>query len=465
MQLPPDDRFERVISQGAVSRTVLSRITLVGERRRIDLVLPSQEPVGLLLPEVMRLLDDRVGDRPQARHLVTADGSALEQDATLESAGVPDGAVLRLVRIEHSPSAPVVHDVSDEAADDLDVRAWRWGARARRIVSAGACVAWAVAASFIARDGYEARTVGSALGIAAAVAAVAGVLLGRSGRKGLATALIGASAAVGIVGAWSFADANAWSAAVRWGAVAAVVVVALLLFGGFSPFGRGALVGAGALAATGACWEVALAVQSGGEQAVGSARAAALLAVVSVVASGVLPRLALMASGLSGLDDRRSAGTSVSRLQVGTAMAATHRGLALATVVMAASGALAGVLVVRTVSVWTVLLAVTVALVLALRARAYPLVTEVVALLVASGIVVARLAWLWLEEQAVAGPLAVLVVLALVPLGVLAVEPAEHVRVRLRKVGDVLESVGVIALFPLVLGVFGVYGRLLGTFA
>lgn len=211
---------------------MLSRITLVGERRRIDLVLPSQEPIGLLLPEVMRLLDDRGGERPQARHLVTADGSALEQDATLESAGVPDGAVLRLVRIEHAPSAPVVHDVSDEAADDLDVRAWRWGARARRIVSAGACVAWAVAASFIARDGYEARTVGSALAIAAAVAAVAGVLLGRSGRKGLATALIGASAAVGIVAAWSFGDANGWSAAVRWGAVAAVMIVALLLFGG-----------------------------------------------------------------------------------------------------------------------------------------------------------------------------------------------------------------------------------------
>ncbi len=52
------------------------------------------------------------------------------------------------------------------------------------------------------------------------------------------------------------------------------------------------------------------------------------------------------------------------------------------------------------------------------------------------------------------------------PLGVLLpdVWPAERVRVRLRRVGDVLESVGVIALLPLVIGVFGVYGRLLGTF-
>ena len=65
------------------SRTALSRVTLVGERRRVDLVLPSREPVGVLLPEVMRLLDDRVADRPELRHLVTADGSALDPGASL----------------------------------------------------------------------------------------------------------------------------------------------------------------------------------------------------------------------------------------------------------------------------------------------------------------------------------------------------------------------------------------------
>ena len=78
------------LSRTTPSRTALSRVTLIGERRRVDLVLPSEEPVGLLLPEVMRLLDDRASDRPELRHLVTADGSALAHDSTLESAGVPD---------------------------------------------------------------------------------------------------------------------------------------------------------------------------------------------------------------------------------------------------------------------------------------------------------------------------------------------------------------------------------------
>lgn len=428
----------------------------------MDLVLPAREPVGLLLPEVMRLLDDRVAEHPQARHLVTADGSALEPDATLESAGVPDGAVLRLVRVEDAPSAPVVHDVSDEAAGDLDVRAWRWDARARRITAASAGVVWASAVGFMVRQGFEAETAGWSLLVTAAVAAVAGALLGRAGHKGLAAALVVVSAAVGVQGASALAVAQGWPGAERLAAVLTVLVMALLLLGWFSPFGRGALVGAGALTGAGACWEVALAFQSGGA---GPARAGALLAVVSVVALGVLPRLALTASGLSGLDDRRSAGSSVSRYQVATALAATHRGLALATVVTAVCGAVAGVLAVRTVTVWTVLLAAAVAFVLALRARAYPLVAEVVVLLAASMVVALRLAWLWWERSGAPAPLAVLGVLAMLSLGVLAVQPAEHVRVRLRKAGDVLESAGVVALFPLVLGVFGVYGRLLGTFA
>lgn len=85
----------------------MSRVTLVGERRRVDLVLPSREPIGLLLPEVMRLLDDRASARPELRHLVTVDGSALDQDSTLESAGVPDGAVLRLVPRPRGRAGPL----------------------------------------------------------------------------------------------------------------------------------------------------------------------------------------------------------------------------------------------------------------------------------------------------------------------------------------------------------------------
>ncbi|MHB9854788.1 type VII secretion integral membrane protein EccD [Streptomyces sp. Tue6028] len=443
----------------------MSRVTLIGELRRVDLVLPSREPVGLLLPEVMRLLDDRVSARPELRHLVTADGSALAHDSTLESAGVPDGAVLRLVRLEDAPATPVVHDVTDEVADDLNVRAWRWSPASRRIVAGIATVGWAVAAGTLARSEFALSTVGSALVTVAAVTALAGALFGRAGQRGLATTLLFTGGSLGALGVWTLADAHAWSGAARLAGVGGALVVSLLLLGWFTALGRGGLVGAAAVVGCVVCWQVAVAVQSGAGTSVEQARVGALLSVVSVVALGVLPRLALMASGLSGLDDRRSSGTSVSRYQVSTALAATHRGLALATIVLAASAMAAGLLVLRAPSAWTVLLAVVVAVVLTLRARAFPLVTEVVALFGAGAVVAVRLVGVWQEHSGAVGSLAVLVTLAVLPLMVLAVQPAEHVRVRLRRFGDVVESVGVIVLFPLVIGAFGVYGRLLDTFA
>ncbi|MGA5320505.1 EsaB/YukD family protein [Streptomyces seoulensis] len=436
----------------------MSRVTLVGERRRVDLVLPSREPVGRLLPEVMRLLDDRVGTRPQTRHLVAGDGSVLEPDATLESAAVADGAVLRLVRVEDAPSAPVVHDVTDEAADDLDARAWRWTPAARRVVAGAATVAWALAASALARQEFAAQTVGTALVVLAVLGAASGAVAGRAGARGLAATLVVTGGALGALGVWTLGDAHAWSAPARLAGVTGVTAGTLLLLGRCTSLGRAGLFGAAALAGGGVCWEAALLFQP-------AARSGALLAVVSVVVLGLLPRFALMASGLTGLDDRRSGGVSVSRYQVSAALAAAHRGLALATVVTAASAAVAGALALRTVSLWTVLLAMAVALVLGLRARAYPLVPEVAALLVAASAVLLRLAWVWQERSDTAGPLAVPVALALVPLAVLVVQPPEHVRVRLRRLGDMTESIGVIALFPLLMGVFGVYGRLLGTFA
>ncbi|WP_319053882.1 EsaB/YukD family protein, partial [Streptomyces europaeiscabiei] len=224
------------------ARTALSRVTLVGERRRVDLVLPSREPVGLLLPEIMRLLDDRVGGRPELRHLVTADGSALSHDSTLESAGVPDGAVLRLVRAEDAPSAPVVHDVTDEAAEDLDARGWRWRPATRRGTAGLATVGWALAAGMFARAAYEPGVVaGTLLGVAL-VAALAGALLGRAGKRGLATTLIATAGALGLLGASTSAEAQHWSGTPQVAAMATAGVVTLALLGLFTPLGRGGLV-------------------------------------------------------------------------------------------------------------------------------------------------------------------------------------------------------------------------------
>ncbi|MEU7135200.1 type VII secretion integral membrane protein EccD [Streptomyces sp. NPDC046261] len=459
----------------------MSRVTLIGDRRRVDLVLPADEPIGRLLPDVLRLLGDTVGDRPAARHLITADGTVLPQDGTLAEAGVPDGALLRLVRVHDAPSAPVVHDVTDELAEDLDVRAWRWRPAARRWTASLATIALALTAGVLARDSLGPATVAGGLaGIAALVAAVGAVTAALGGRKAheerggrpdvrsegagagreLGTTLVLAGGVLGLLAAWTAADAHAWSGPARLAAVAGALAVTLALLGWFSPLGKGGLIGAAAIVATAGTWEGVALLQDD------PARVGSVMAVVSVVVLGLLPRLALMAAGLTGLDDRRSGGASVSRHQVETALAATHRGLALATVVVAASAVGGGLLAVTAPTWWTVLLTVVLAVVLLSRSRAFPLVAEVVVLLAAALVLLVRLAVLWIDHipGTPSGPLAALCVVAIAPLAALAVRLPEHVGVRLRRAVDLVETIGVIALFPLAVGVFGIYVRLLHQF-
>ncbi|MFG3495857.1 type VII secretion integral membrane protein EccD [Streptomyces sp. NPDC047928] len=451
-----------MVSTATTSRAQLSRVTLVGERRRADIVLPSDTPIGQLLPDILRLLDDRAASRPLTRQLITSDGSALPHDSTLASSGIADGAVLRLVRSHSAPPAPVVHDVTDQVADDLDLQAWRWRPAARRAGAGVATVTFAVIAALLARREFALGSLAGALAAVTFLLMAGGALAARvgQGNRGLVTALLLASGGLGVLTAWTAADAYDWSGAVRLAAVAAALVLTLLLLGYFSPLGRGGLIGAGATAALTGGWEAVAAFQDD------PARLGAVMAVVSVVLLGLLPRLAMMASGLTALDDRRSGGVSVSRHEVGNALAATHRGLALATIVTSVSAVAAGWLLTLAArpTVWTVALPSVVAVVLLSRARAFPLVAEVVALFVAAGCLVVRLVTLWLEHAGGVGPLAVLCAAAVLPLAVLAVQPPEHVRVRLRRMADLVESIGMVGLFPLAVGVFGVYGQLLNKF-
>ncbi|WP_322985138.1 type VII secretion integral membrane protein EccD [Streptomyces sp. S584] len=444
------------------SRTELSRVTLVGERRRADIVLPSDTPIGQLLPDILQLLDDRVASRPLTRQLMTSDGSALPQDSTLASAGIADGAVLRLVRTHAAPPAPVVHDVTDQVADDLEVQAWRWRPAARRAAAGLAAVAFAVIAALLARREFPLDALAGALSAVTLVLLAAGAVASKAGQgnRGLATALLLLSGVLGVLTAWTAADAYDWPGTARLAAVTGALVLTSVLLGYFSPLGRGGLIGGAATAALTVVWEGAAAVQGD------PARLGAVMAIFSVVLLGVLPRLALMASGLTALDDRRSGGVSVSRYAVGDALAATHRGLALATLATAASASAAGWLITQAgePTAWTVVLASLVAVVLLSRARAFPLIAEVVALLTAAAVLVVRLVMLWMQHSGGAGPIILLCVAAVLPLLVLAVQPPEHVRVRLRRTADLVESVGMVALFPLAVGVFGVFGQLLNKF-
>ena len=446
---------------GAGRRT-LSRVTLVGERRRVELVVPAQETIGVLLPDILRALGDRQGAQP--RRLVTVEGTVLSPADSLASAQVADGAVLRLVREqetrEHeSSAAAVTHDAGDEVADELDVRGWRWGERSRTWTAGAGSVALALIAGTCAARWYGSGQAALWLGIAAAVLAAVGAVCGMSrrvspGRGALGAALLLVGGSLGLLAAWQATGTGA----ARLAAVGLTAAVLLALLGLCTPLGRGGLIGAGAVASAVGCWEAGLAMT-------GPARTGVALGMVSVLVLGQLPRLALTAAGLTRLDDRRSGDTPVSRHQVATALGSTHRELAPAGVAMAVSAGASGILAAGSGDGWSVAAAVLLSVVLLSRARAYPLAAEVVVLLAAGTAVAVCLLLQWASGAgATAGALAALCVLALAPLTVLACRVPGHLQVRLRRLLNLVESVSVVALIPVALGAFGVYTLLLRTF-
>ncbi|MBB5933922.1 EsaB/YukD family protein [Streptomyces zagrosensis] len=439
----------------AQRRAGLSRVTLVGERRRIDMLLPADEPVGELLPDILEMMGSRPTHKPMLRRLVLANGAVLAQDDTLESLNVPDGAVIRLVREQETPAAPVVHDVTDEAAEDLDVRGWRWNERARVWTAGAAHLVLALVAAGYARDWLGADRTGVPIVVTALVAAAMGAPVARWANHMLGTVLILLGGVLGVFGAWTVTAASG-VAETRLAAVGLAVTGTLALLGLCTPAGRGGLVGAGAVALATGGWELGWMLTDG-------YRVGVAVGTVSVLALGFLPRLALMSAGLTRLDDQRSGGASVSRHGVDVALSATHRGLVLATVTAAGSAAVGGWLALERADAWTVTVVVLLAVVLLSRARAFPLGLEVVALQGAAVVLAVRLVVLW-SDRGTTYPLIALAGAAVVPLVVLAVRPPDHVRVRLRRLANLVESVGVVVLIPAAIGAFGVYDRLLNTF-
>ncbi|MFH8403265.1 EsaB/YukD family protein [Streptomyces sp. NPDC018019] len=467
-----------MVSAETGMRGALRRVVLAGERRRVDLVVPAHEPVGTLLPEMLRAIGDPMAHEPSRCRLVTAGGAVLAQGETLASAHVTDGAVLRLLRERETPGTPAAPSGAGEVADGLDVSArrwdersaWRWGERSRTWTAVAAGTLSAAVAGVLAGHTYGPEQAGPWLGVAAVIAAGAGAAAGALlGKRALGTALLLVGGVLGVLASWDVTS----DGAARLAAVGLTVAALLALLGLCAGLGRGGVLGAATAAATVGVWEAGLAVA-------GPARAGVLLGLVSVLALGYLPRLALMVAGLTRLDDRHSGGAPVRSHRVAAALGATHRWLLPAAVTLAGSAGAAGLLTVGAAGAagaagavgdgagasgpadgWAVAGAVLLCVVLFSRARAYPLALEVVALLTAGAAVCVRLVLLWADAGSPAGALVVLGLLAALPVAALAVRLPEHVRVLLRRLTDVVEAVSVVALIPVGLGAFGVFDRLL----
>ncbi|MBK0866301.1 MULTISPECIES: EsaB/YukD family protein [unclassified Saccharopolyspora] len=433
----------------AAATGTLTRVTLAAPWRRVDLVIPSETALGELLPEIVRLLGYRTVESPQSYRLSLFDGTVVELDQSPRSADIADGALLRVDRISDAPMPAVVHDVTDEVADDLERRPGRWGDAARRWVATGviaAAGAWAVAMALPVVPPVAALAAGLVVLIAGSALGIGGVRA-----AGTAVLLAGAAVAATAVPQWS----PEWpQRLVAWIALAGLTVLGA---SAANRRPRSGLTGAGALFGLLALWVVPPVL---GFPLLWTAT---VLALASTVLLGLLPRIALVTSGLTRLDDQQLGERPASRGSVRAAVDSAHRGLALAVLCTAASAAVAGWVLAHGANAWALALACLLGVSTFLRTRACPLVVEVAALTAATLVVVAGLVSRWAEALPAQWWGAALVALLVLAAGFVALtyRPPAHVQARARQIADRVEGIAVIAMVPVAVGVFGLYSQLL----
>lgn len=432
--------------------TTFTRITVVGSLRRAELVVPDDEPVGGLVPRLMDLLEEPTGSVARPLALVRPTGEQLDAALSAAEQDLVDGEQLRLVRADEAPPPPEVADVTDVVGDSFADRRGRWSARAREGLGAFAIGTGAAVATFSSVPGLLVW-----LGVLG-VLVVAAVVAGRTGHRWTALALTAAAtgsvvATPVVLGAPADVDLLTWAAT---GVLLGWVVLGLGV--GVALDDRPALAGS-ALGAV--LTGLLLAVRALG---LDDDTALAVTAVAAVLACGLLPFYALSSSGLTGLDDQVLAGRPSRRTTVLTTVDEAYRVLGWSAVAVALPLGATAALLISSPNRWAAALGGVVAGVTALRTRVFPLVVQQVALGVAAlagavaGVLAAPIG-LTVSQQLVLLAVAALVV----GVGV-GVRPAAHHRARLRRLGNLAEAVAVIALLPLLLGVFGVFADLLGAF-
>ncbi|MDW4574017.1 EsaB/YukD family protein [Microbacterium sp. M3] len=444
--------------------SVHTRLTVAGATRRSEVVVSSAEPLGAALPRLLELLGETSGTVARPLTLVAADGEQLDIARSPQQLELTDGTLLRLVRLDAAPPPPVVIDVTDAAADAHDARPDRWDDRARRIAGGAAIALAAAAGGLIAPWGSPVIASWALLGAIVVLLAVA-TTLGLPRLRGVSAVV--SAAAAGLLLPLGIATLTAASAGGLEGAASALLAAAVVIATGATIvlFGLGVALRRPGAAAGGAVGAVVASVLIGLLLAgVDAAASAAIVGTVAAFATGPLPWIALSAAGLTALDQRVGDGERVARARAFASIDDAYSALTWSVVTLAALLAATGVALVLTDELWSGLLALAFALVAALRARAFPLRVQVWALWAAVAAI--GLVALLLHLSGPSGWLGAAVAAAaavVVAIGVLA-RPAAHVRARLRGFGNVIETLAVVALLPLLLGALGVYEQLLGMF-
>jgi len=431
-----------------------TRITLVADRSRAELVLPSTEPVGTQMPTLLSLLggaSSRSGT-PPATSLVRADGRLVDPELDLASQEVLDGEVLRVVADDEIPPPARVSDLSEAMADLTEAHPGRWRGTDRPL-GAGILIGVLTALATWPQLQEIPPTAHTWVALTGLLLLFAAAALRRGGIGPAGLGVLGLCLPLGLLASQCLTLATAGTES---GALAAVAVLLLAVAGMGLAFGRiGWITGAAVGLGTEGVWLLVTALSPTTKLAHG------LLAVLALVLAGCLPWTALVVSGAARLDDTALTGVLPPRDRAHRSLTAAHDSLLVACLVVAAALAWATASLARQDDPWGQWLAGAVVVATALRSRAFPLRAEVIALWLAC------LPAPLILSSSLPGPqrTAVIVVVILAASAASVYQSADQTRVRLRRLGDRLETAATVATVPLLCGLDGLFTHLLGLFA
>lgn len=430
-----------------------TRLTVISAQARAEVVMPSDEPVGAQLPELLSLLGTAQGTQLAPVQIVRSGGDILDLERSLVQQEVLDGEIVRITTDDEVPPPTEVSDISGLLSDMTDEHPGRWNDRSRLLGAGTLLAVSAVAAAWAApRDIITAVPSWSLLlpGLVTMLLA-AFISQGRS-RSSREIGALATFLAFGLLVPAVHTLATGPMSDRLVAVAASLTAVALAVLGrGNVGWAFGVLVGMTLYGAWIAFNIVAFAPLGDG-----------ISAVTALVCLGVLPWLALLVSGTSRLDDAALAGALPPRRHVLQDLTTAHETLAGSCLAAAAVMSWSSTVLASSSNAWARALCAVVVIAMLLRSRAFPLRSEVLSLWLAA--VPPTLAL----STAITPPAARAAVLLLTGLVVACLSicrPAPQTRVRLRRLGDRLESLCLAATLPLLCGISGLFTHLLEVFA
>jgi type VII secretion integral membrane protein EccD len=460
------------MSQTAASTSGLVRVTVTSGSRRVDLVLPSSVPVAELVPELARsvgLLD--ASTVYGGYRLVTQDGRQLSNDAGLSIQGVEDGGVLAVAAGYRDEPQRVYDDVVEAMADVVEHELSPWEpAAGRRTALWAASLLLGLGAAALLMQG-DTLLGGVAAAVIAALMVTGAVVLARAQdepQAAVTVALLACAyaAVAGLVlapddlGSWEWPLPDGLLGLPLVSAGIAVLATGVVAAVGLDE-GRVLIIPAVVLGA--------LLAGAGTVISLLDADPAVVMTVVLtvvVILGNVFPWLALGATTtkveqIYTLADVTADPDEIDRDRVASDARVAHEILLAVAATVGALLVLVAPLAVG-LGVSGTLLVIMSSLAVMLRTRQYRTGSEVLAGLVSgiAGLVAVAVSVLFLHPDWRAGSAIVLAVVGAVLLVMTLAPPSASVR--RGRIGDVVESVALLSLLPLLVLAVGLFDAIRG---